>query len=239
MSVAIEKLIAYADGELPPEERAQVERALAADGALREKLAAQQRLRANLSHAFDGVLSEPAPDRLREILEPTPACEAAPAPAEVIGLAERRTAKWSAREWGALAASFAAGLAVAFGALSANTPMIVATDGGLAARGPLATALETQLAADNDAGPVRIGLTFRDPDGDYCRTFDLTRNDTSGLACRADGGWSVELTAAHAGGGDVRMAGAAPAVLSAVEGRIAGEPLDAAAEARARAAGWR
>jgi hypothetical protein len=35
------------------------------------------------------------------------------------------------------------------------------------------------------------------------------------------------------------MAGAAPEILAAVEARIAGEPLDAAAEARARDAGWR
>jgi len=243
VSVEIEKLIAYADGELGPEERAEVERALAADPALREKLAAHTRVRAQLAQAFDGTLREPVPRRLSDILNPLTqgASEPAAATATVVDLAQRRDVKaaiWSGREWGAMAASLAAGLVIAFGVAGANAPMMAVTDHGVSARGALARALDTQLAADADAR-VRIGLTFRDQSGLYCRTFDLTQSDTSGLACREEGGWRIDMTAAHAGGGEVRMAGSAEEILAAVDARIAGEPLDADAEARARDADWR
>lgn len=236
MSVDDDKLMAFADGELPPSERVEVEKALAADPALREKVATHRRLRAHLSQAYDGALDEPVPQRLHEILEP-PQAEA-PAPnAEIVDLGARRATRWSMREWGAMAASLAVGLVIAFGIGGANTPMMAATENGLSARGPLADALERQLAADRN-GAVRIGVSFRARDGAYCRTFDLTRSNVSGLACRYDGDWRVDVAAAQAVGGEVRMAGAAPEILAAVEARIDGEPLDAAAETRARDAGW-
>lgn len=236
MSVDNDKLMAFADGELPPDERAGIERALAGDPALREKLAAHKRLRAHLSQAFDGALDEPVPQRLRDILGPPAPATRAPG-AEVVDIAGRR-AKWSVREWSAMAASLAAGVVIAFGVAGTNAPMMALTADGLAARGPLAAALEEQLAAGED-GAVRIGLSFRAQDGVYCRTFDLTRAGVSGLACRDDGSWRVEMTTAHTDAGEVRMAGAAPELMAAVEARIVGEPLDAASEARARDAGWR
>lgn len=229
-----DKLMAFADDELPAAERAEIEAALAEDEGLREKLAAHRRLRARLSGAFDGALDEPVPERLRA------AAQAAPKSAEVVNLAERRAArpKWSAREWGAMAASVAAGLFVGVGVMNTQAPPIVATENGLVARGALDRALDTQLASD-EAGAVRIGLSFRAEDGGYCRTFDLTRSDTSGLACRNGDAWSVAMTAAHAGGGEVRMAGGAEEVLAAVDAMIAGDPLDAGAERAARDGRWR
>ena len=238
MSVDDEKLMAFADGELPPAERAEIEKKLSEDPALRERLAAQQRLRAHLSQAYDGALDEPVPQRLRDILETRPQTDALVQTAEVVELGAARAAKWSLREWGAMAASLAAGLAIALAVTAANAPMMAATADGLRARGPLAAALEQRLAADQD-GAVRIGVSFRARGGGYCRAFDLMRSNVSGLACRDEGGWRIEIAAAHAAGGEVRMAGAAPEVLAAVEARIEGAPLDAAAEARARDAGWR
>ncbi|MGH6952115.1 MAG: anti-sigma factor family protein [Vitreimonas sp.] len=235
MSVDDDKLMAFADGELTPAERAEIEQALAQDPALRERVAAHRRLRADLAQAYAGALDEPVPQHLRDILQP-PQQQAASA--EIVQLAQRRAPNWSMREWGAMAASLAAGLVLAFGLIGANPPMIAATDNGLSARGPLAAALDRQLAAD-EGGAVRIGVSFRAQDGAYCRTFDLTRKNTSGLACRGDGGWRVDMTAAHVAGGEVRMADSAPEILAAVDARIAGAPLDATAEARARDAGWR
>lgn len=231
MAISDETLIAFVDGELDSAERAHVEAALAQDETLRARLAAHQRLRVRLSAAFDGALDEAVPDRLRQALE-TPR-----APASVIDLAARRGAKWSVREWGAMAASVAAGLVLGVGIMGRPAPMIAAESGGLVARGALAQALDTQLAAD-EAGAVRIGLSFRAQDGAYCRTFDLTEAQTSGFACRGGEGWSVAMTAANPTG-EVRMAGAAGEVLAAVDAMMEGDPLDAEAEARAREAGWR
>ena len=233
MTIEDEKLMAYADGELTAAERAEIEQALAADEGLRARLEAHQRLSARLSGAFDGALSEPVPARLTEALA------AKPQAAEVVNLAERRAArpKWSAREWGSMAASIAAGLLIGVGVMNTQAPLIAASNDGLVARGQLERALETQLASDQ-AGAVRIGLTFRAESGEYCRTFDLTDRDTSGLACRGEENWNVALTATHVSGGEVQMAGASSEVLAAVDAMIAGEPLDAESEQQARDRDW-
>jgi len=103
--------------------------------------------------------------------------------------------------------------------------------------------LGTGLTAD---GPDRegraVGLTFRDGDDRWCRTFRSGQAGMAGLACREDDRWTIRaLAPAGADGGDLRTAAAdipAP-VLAAVDAAIAGETLDAAAEVRARDAGWR
>ena len=227
-------LMAYADGELSAEERAEIERALAADPALRAQLETHQKMRAQLSGAYADLLDEPVPERLLSA-----ARGPAPQAAEVVDFRARREAKakWSVREWGAMAASLVGGLVIGLGAMNAQAPLIAVTEGGMSARGTLERALDTQLASD-EAGAVRIGLSFRTEDAGYCRTFELTRRGTSGIACRDTDGWNVAMTAAQGAQGDVRMAGASEAVLNVVATMIDGDPLDAEAEAAARDAGW-
>lgn len=234
MTIDDAKLMAYADGELAPNERAEIERAVAADPALRAQLEAHQRLRSELSQAYAGVTDEPVPERL------TAAARGAAPSAQVVDLSARRAARvsWSAREWGAMAASLAGGLIIGFGAMNAQAPLIAVTADGMDARGALARALDGQLASD-EAGAVRIGLTFRDQAGAFCRTFELTERGTAGVACRDEGGWDVAMTAAQPAQGEVRMASAPQAILTAVDAMIDGEPLDATQEAQARDAGWR
>jgi hypothetical protein len=65
---------------------------------------------------------------------------------------------------------------------------------------------------------------------------------SAGLACRAAGQWRIPVlteTTPEATGG-YRQAGSAlpPAVLDAIDERIAGKPLDAAGEEAARSRGW-
>lgn len=227
------KLMAYADGELGSAERGEVDQALASDAALRERLAAHRRLRTRLSSAFDGALEEPVPEGLLA------AARGEAQRGRVVDLAAQRAARWPAvRQWGAMAASLAAGLLIGVGVMNAQAPLIAVTGDGMSARGALARALDAQLAAD-DGHVVRIGLSFRAQDGGYCRTFDLTERDTAGIACRAGDGWAVAMTASHEGGGEVRQAAAPGEILNAVDAMIDGEPLDAAGEAQARDAGWR
>jgi hypothetical protein len=234
MTIDDATLMAYADGELSPEERAEIERAAAGDAGLRLRIEEHRRLRASLSGAYADVMDEPVPERLL-----TAASGAAPRQAEVVDLSARREAKarWSVREWGAMAASLVGGLVIGLGAMNTQSPMIAVTADGLNARGALERALNTQLASD-EAGAVRIGLSFRAVDGEYCRTFELTERGTSGIACRETEGWNVAMTAAQGAQGDIRMAGASEAVLNVVATMIDGEPLDAAAETAARDAEW-
>jgi hypothetical protein len=117
----------------------------------------------------------------------------------------------------------------------------------LVARGRLDRALTTQLATDpqNQHAPVRILLSFRAHDGDYCRVFNAAgRGELSGLACREDGRWRV-LTAVYSkpkpGATADRPAGAEEPqpIRDAAGAAMAGGPLDAGAEKAARQSGWR
>jgi len=229
MNISDEMLMAYVDGELESDQRAAVDAALAQDEAVRARLAAHRRLNAKLSAAFDGALGEPVPAHLAQAASP-------PASAAIIDLSTRRP-RWSAREWGAMAASIAAGLVLGVGFMGRPAPMIATESGALVARGALAHTLDAQLASD-EAGAVRIGLSFRADNGAYCRTFDLTNADTSGLACRAGDGWTLAMVAANPQT-EIRTAGATPEILAAVEARIVNDPLDAESEISARNNGWR
>jgi hypothetical protein len=234
MTIDDATLMAYADGELSAEERAEIERALTADPGLRAQLETHQKMRAQLSGAYADVLDDPVPESLL-----TAARGPAPRAAEVVDFSARREAKaWSVREWGAMAASLVGGLVIGLGAMNTQSPLIAVTADGMSARGTLERALNTQLASD-EAGAVRIGLSFRVEDGAYCRTFELTERGTSGIACRDANGWDVPMTAAHGAQGDIRMAGASEAVLNVVATMIEGDPLDAEAETAARDADWR
>jgi hypothetical protein len=118
-------------------------------------------------------------------------------------------------------------------------PAIAGNGGQVVAQGELAAALDRQVGG-RDAGAVRVGVSFAARDGGYCRSFIM--GASAGLACRAGGQWRIPVLA-EAGTqaeGAYRQAGSdlPPAVLDAIDARIAGKPLDAAGEEAARARGW-
>ena len=193
--------------------------------------------RQRLSAAFDGVLSEPVPDRLKALL-----AEPAPAP-QVVDLgavrAQRKAmSSWAA--WGGMAATLVLGTLI-------GTRLAPPSGGGgddrLVASGAIAKALEQQLASAPGAGSgaVAVQVSFKANDGRYCRSFSTPT--TAGLACRdADGAWALQQVAAvNALNGDMRQASSSlpPSVLAAMDATMAGDALNAEQEKAARDAGWR
>jgi hypothetical protein len=242
-----ETLMAYADGELDPARSAEIAAALEKDPALAARVQKHRALRAEVAGAFATVLSDPVPDRLRSAAAGGTAPEQR-ARGNVVQFPTRGNrapaTPWRAREWLAMAASLVLGVVISWRALSpASSEMIAASNGALAARGALATALDQQLASNQASdGALAIGLTFKARDGSYCRSFALRATGTSGLACRGGGEWRIPVTAsADAAGGDIRQAAGSipPAVMQAIEARIAGDPLDAPEETKARDSGWK
>jgi hypothetical protein len=142
-----------------------------------------------------------------------------------------------------MAASLVLGLFISWRMFApGGADLMDSSDGALVARGELARALDRQLASDNAAARVvSIGLTFRTSEGGYCRHFALREARTAGLACRERGEWRIPVTAAAqvSQGEHTQAAGAIPPpVLAAIEARMSGDPLDAAAEASAARDGW-
>jgi hypothetical protein len=146
-------------------------------------------------------------------------------------------------QWGALAASLAVGVlagVLGSGWFGTGGDLVRTPDGELAASGRLAKALDRRLAQQGADGDLRIGMSFVSQAGGYCRTFAL--GGSSGLACRAGAGWRIPVLADAPGhSGEYRQAAGElpPAVLDAIDARIAGSTLDAVAERAAREAGWK
>lgn len=225
-----EALQAYLDGEADADVCTRIEAARLHDPALDEVIRRDQRMRERLQGAFDGVLDEPVPEALRRLVD---------APAPATQRTARRALRWRAPVY-ALAASLAL-VAASLAFRHEGSAPWTREDGALVARGGFAGVLDRSMSAVPVDG-VRVGLTFRDQGGRWCRSFDGVDGGWQGLACREDGQWRVELLVqAAASTGELRQAGAgtAPEVLAAIDARIKGEALDAAHERAVVASGWR
>ena len=233
MMAAIEEelLMAHVDGELDALTADRVARALAEDAGLRAVAEAQQRLRNRLAEHYGPVADEEVPERFRAMLE----TNVVPLPAA--RMHRRPVLGW--RATGAMAASFVVGLLAAQLIPDRAMPTGVTGD-RLIAAGPLADALDTQLASEQSGTePTRIGVSFAAKDGRLCRTFDS--RIMAGLACREDEGWHVVTSAAAppAPGGEYRQAASGTVLVMRVsQDLMKGEPFDARAERRARDTGW-
>jgi hypothetical protein len=241
MRFSDETLMAYADGELDLATRMDIESAMAVDPEVARAVERHRRMAAQVRGAYVSILEEPVPERLATLV-------AGAAAGPVVDLAARREGRriavgsLSVPAWAAIAASVAVGLFVGMFVTRSSDAPYEEVAGALVARGALNEALDTRLASAVDRSGVAIGISFKDRDGDYCRTFHLQRAASiSGLACRSGDQWQLQVLAAaprHAG--EFRPAAAMPTpVLHAVDAAIEGEPLDATAEAEARDAGWR
>ena len=240
MKYSDETLMAYADGELEADQRAEIAAAIASDPELARAVERHRALAARVRADYGDIASEPVPDRLSALLGQV-------RPATVTHLAARReasaapTRRWRTVQW-ALAASVVVALFVGVLMLHEPTAPYASVDGRLVARGKLDRALTTELAALPGGSDVNIGISFRDREGRFCRTFHLQQDaPVAGLACFGDAQWELAVLAdAPAQEAGMRTAAAMPLeVLQAVDAAIDGEPLDAQAELAARAAGWR
>jgi len=232
-----EKFFAWLDGELSGAEAAEMEAKVASNPDL-ARLAEQHRaLGGKLKSVFDQVAEAPVPKHLIETIRP---------PARVIDFQsakearEARRAWHPAAQWAAMAATLVLGFfAGTFTPRYDNAPVKV-QDGAIYASASLDQALSSELASAPAAGPVRIGLTYRDQTGAICRTF--TEAKSSGLACRNGARWQLRgLFPAPEGQGDAyRMAAGMDSNLAAlVNSSIAGDPFDPAQEKAARRQGWK
>ena len=251
MRLKDETVMAYVDGELDAAARAEVEAAMTADAEVRRQVQTQLDLRSRLRATFDPVLAEPVPERLTQAARQSAADESD----KIVDLSGVRAAKqehlqaprrWSMPQFGALAASLAIGLLIGRLALDSSPQGdFSSSEGRLFASGGLDEALTRQLASSQpESAPVRIGLTYRNDSGAFCRTFVLAQGAAiAGIACRSDDAWRVDtLTQIETpDSGAYRMAGGElpELVRRAVEATISGEPLDMEAERAAQGTGWR
>ncbi|HTP38426.1 MAG TPA: hypothetical protein VMI92_02510 [Steroidobacteraceae bacterium] len=261
MRVDDELLMAFADGELDAEQGAAVERAVAADPALAARLAQHRKLQGSLRAAFDGVLSEPVPERLLQALQSNASSTPTSRSPAVRGQAARAHPRGGLRQWldrqrarlpggwawpqvSAVAASLAIGGVIGMLAMNSRDAGLIGNRSGqLLARGALTAALDSQPSGATGTA-IQLNASFRDKAGEYCRTFVISdAGSMAGVACHRGDDWRVDVLSATgpAQGGGFRQAGSElpAAVLGRVTEQIEGEPLDAAAEKLALERHWR
>jgi len=236
MTIAPERLAAFADGELPEAESRKIEELVAADPGLARQVAAHRALRQRLSAHFEPILKAPLPDHLVAQLTP-------PGP-QVVDFAKARHERDSRRgipRWTWFAApALAASLVLAVLLPGHDQGESTLVDGRAYATGLLAEALDNQLSAIQPASAqTRILLSFKDSAGAYCRGF--SGKEQAGIACRDENGWQLRklIGGSQVKGGDYRQAGSEDAALMALAQDMAPEgALDAGQEQAAKARGW-
>ena len=200
-----ETLVAYADGALPEDETARVERYLAANEDAR-RLVEQLRASAKLAtEAFDDILKAAPPKALVDKILAGPAANAGNIVSITKASLKRRPA-WSAAV--AMAASIAL-LAAAAGIYrfmsQPSGPATGIAAGPVAAGSQLAGLLETKASGEaiainrdgaGDGTDLIAVATFRDRDGRFCREVEATDKEaraiTFAIACRSPAeGWTV------------------------------------------------
>lgn len=186
-----EILLAYADDELPPAERAAVERRLAYDAEARDRLQAFTTTGQWLARAYDDTLRAPPPPALVEAIRAHAggAGQAAGAPVP--------RPRWRLPGW-LLAGPAFGGLGVAAGVALMVVLQPPSVEGGREAT-LLDATLETAASGETRAAEIageRFEITpvgtVRVAGGGICREFTEIRDAgeavTHGIACRAEAG---------------------------------------------------
>jgi hypothetical protein len=237
-------LTAYVDGEVDARTREQVEVAIRSIPDVARRVAAHRALRSTLRAGFATVLEEPVPAHLTALVRSSAVVSQ---PGQVLPFRAKSARRPAWVQWTSLAASFVLGVVVwHFGAQMYSPELISENHGDLVASGALAKALTAQLASQQSpTAAVQVGISFRSKQGSYCRTFRLQETaGAAGIACHENDRWAVQVLARDGSTSQPQSqyrqaASALPAtVLRAVDESIAGDPLDATAEAQARANGW-
>lgn len=213
-----ELLMAYADGELTPQETKALDTLIGQDPTLRDRLTPFIETRIRLSTAFEHKLHEPIPDRLIAAIANAAVNEQArQRHTASLGEQLRNTLRAitaaivpdgplsPAAMAGSAAAILVVGVTSGWLASRAITggSLISVADEGLVATGLLADALETNRSGaaskpNSDGASVVPVLSFRSQADGICREYRITREgtgpDSAGLACRStDGTWRVSL----------------------------------------------
>jgi surface antigen len=263
-----EILMAYADGALDRETRMRVEALLHQDAGSRQRVEVFRATGAPLAGLFDKVMYEPVPAHLVDFVlqdrVPLPSrAKASRFKDFVSAWGERLMLRPQGLSWQLAAASAAALVFTAgagwmlrgtFGDDTGGADLTAMERGQIFAAGGFRQILdaapsgrEVRISGSaQESSVMRVSLTFKNKDGQYCREYELAASgggQFTGLACRLpSGSWRVLAHLPHAAarpGAQTVPAGYETALEPIVESIIAGDALGKAEEEAAIANGWK
>lgn len=234
-----ETLVAFADGELDDATADAIATAIKTDAELETRVEIFMATRDLLRSELGGIATAPVPERLTRAamgLRPQDAA-AAVRPQRFARIALPMAAAVA----GIMIGAGAYGLLQPSGPAT-SAPFALLADAGL--QGALSQVSDGAAAALGE-GRVTLRETYRTRAG-FCRSFGLEAKAAeagrfSGLACRAEAGWRVELVAAdHEGNGSYAPASGVTTPADAfLSGAEASDALDGAAVRALIEKGWR
>lgn len=243
--ISDETLMEFADGTLPPVERAAVSAALAHSPALMHRLEAFLFTRDPLARAFDQVVAAPVPEKLLAALRQGAPARRVSARADD-GIVARLAETFRMAIFSPAGMTAALLIGATAGWLLHDAPsdgLVSLNERGLTASASLQRALDaTPMNVSADVGKdlaLEPTLTFRNSDKAWCRQYYLVSRglQSAGIACREGDRWHV-LTQMGAAPAPVRsgnhgVAGPppAPSLLDDIRAQIKeGDPLDGGQE---------
>ncbi len=246
-TISDEKLMAFADNALPPDEAAAVVALIAADPHMLEKVEMYRSSRRIVAEAMQPLAAEPVPPALQDAVLAMIAkseAEASRQPADNVVPFRARPPQapaqshWSMRIAASVAVLAAAigGYAIGVGSSSTEPASNVAVGAELPEA--LAAMLATQPSgteAQIEGAMLKMIATVRTPDGTLCREFEIdslaNKQTSMGVACRADQSWRLDIAvAAPADDGGFAPASSQTALSSYLDAIGASDALDAAQE---------
>lgn len=234
-----ETLMAYADGELPPDLMAEIDAVVARDPVVADRIAAFVDTRRLVRESF--VSQAPVPDVLRTSVEAMVrrASEAAEPPPRQLSAANSNL-RWTLPRVAAAAviAALAAGVGgfVAGGLNRQDEPLLaVAAPANPEISGHLSTARAGEkVPLSGSAGEMEVIATFVAGEA-TCREFEIDRagiGTNLAVACLSEGKWTTTFAMRRAGNGDEFLPASSTEAVDAYLGSIsAGSAFDQEQEA--------
>ncbi|RMF10009.1 MAG: hypothetical protein D6763_06670 [Alphaproteobacteria bacterium] len=262
MTVTDEKLSAYLDGMLEPEDAARTAQALLSDPSLRARFNAMKVADKAAATVFGEIDKRPVPEALRNLLDRegnSARRQESRSETQRNGLsfAVFRERLKVPRNFAALAASIA--LAIGFGAgITLDRGQIAPPDRFLTAQGvgviepgnPMFELLQnapsgqTLVGKEPGGAKATVVLTFKTKDGRYCREVEMqgTVEGLRTLFCKQEDQWRMVASIAVPGGTAHGYTPATTENLQVIENVISrlidGAPLSRASETDAIKNGW-
>lgn len=237
MTISDEKLGAFLDGELAPEEMANLRERIAADEELAARVEALAMVDKQVSSAIKQIDTTPIPEKIRELANLLDQRE------HVAVFPFWKRAHQQIQHYAVAAATLTAVVGFIFGQGVGKVEPEAVTHWQA-----IAQALETQTGGKTqplDEGTTMIAnLTFFNQQGEYCRQFSVNTVDarkTQNIACRREGSWKLEASIpveAPTDEGDYQLASGPGAIDKLIDTMMQGQVLSAEQEKLAIAAKW-
>lgn len=196
MIISDEKLSAFLDAELPPEEMDQLRELIAVDESLADRIADFALVDQTVKATYSKIDNIEVPDSIMQLLAEDETKSKTEQTAQIITFPLWKRIKQSAQGQVAIAASLVLMLGYGSSVLMQSKSTINTAFISPQVQGVLEKVTSGQVVAINQTDNILLRATFKNRSGDYCRQYQSTNHQSTSenIACRQQGEWQVLAT---------------------------------------------